>query len=72
MNVGWVDMVVDWNNEHDCLRWDSLQAIDRSCAKRRMLPGEREILARAIADHLKLVNWKITRGPPAKPHGGRY
>jgi hypothetical protein len=26
-------------------------------------------IAKAIADHLKLTNWKIQKGPPLKPHG---
>jgi hypothetical protein len=38
--------------------------------RRKLSIEERDTISRAIADHLKLTNWKIEKGPPLEAHGG--
>ena len=37
--------------------------------RRKLSIDERDTISRAIADHLKLANWKVELGPPLEAHG---
>ncbi len=54
----------DFSSREDLIR-DIEYAIWRApvrSARHSLSPTERQMLAKAIADHLKLANWKFTRG----------
>jgi len=58
----------DFSNREDLIR-DIEYAIWRApvrSARHSLSPTDRQMLAKAIADHLTLANWKFTRGAPSQ------
>jgi hypothetical protein len=58
--------------KRDELAWDIEFALSRHGRPwmrfKKHLDDAPRIIAKAIADHLKLANWKFFRGPPSRSH----
>lgn len=56
------------------LIWDIRYALHRArvrALRRKLSEKDEQAIARAIAEHLKLANWIIQKGPPLAPHARR-
>jgi hypothetical protein len=56
------------------LIWDIRYALHRApvrALRRKLSDNDEQAIARAIAEHLRLANWIIQKGPPLAPHARR-